>query len=158
LDVTSIQGQAYYHVGIVVHDIVEAAERWGSRLGVSLSEHFLTGDFTETGMTFRTPTDGRAKVMLFPAPGGTTIELLQPIGGPPEWSRFLEKRGDGLHHLAWTVDDFPTVVGAYREQGAQIVQAGRFIDPRTGQPGQYVYLQQHPDDLVFEIIGSGEAS
>jgi methylmalonyl-CoA/ethylmalonyl-CoA epimerase len=49
------------------------------------------------------------------------IELLEPTSADSPIAGFLEKRGEGVHHLAYTVDDLPARLAALREHGYRLV-------------------------------------
>ena len=71
--------------------------------------------------------------------GDTVIELLAPLGADTPVARFLDRRGPGLHHLAFRVGDLDAEIARLQEQGA------RFIDPepRPGRGGSRVVFL-HP--------------
>lgn len=61
------------------------------------------------------------KVAFLPV-GDTRIELVTPLREDSEVSAFLDKRGGGIHHLAFSVDDVDSDVQALKEQGVRIAQ------------------------------------
>ena len=79
------------HVGIAVKSIDEASKFWVGTLGFRLSR---IEDVPEQ----------KVRVAILKA-GETTIELLEPTSPDSPIQRFLEKRGEGLHHLTLETDD-----------------------------------------------------
>ena len=87
---------------------------------------------------------------MIPA-GRTRIELVQPISGSSTVTRFLERRGEGLHHICLEVDDLEATLGRLKEGGIPIAGAeGRagaegsrvaFLHPR-GTGGILIELRQ----------------
>ena len=68
--------------------------------------------------------------MLVPNDGGTAIELLEPISEDSPISKFLEKRGEGIHHICYKVDDLESVLAKLKEQGVRLID-------ETPRPGAY---------------------
>ncbi|GAH42674.1 unnamed protein product, partial [marine sediment metagenome] len=60
--------------------------------------------------------DGTVKVSLVEV-GNAIVELLQPIGGEGVMAKFLEKRGEGIHHLCYEVDDINAEVESLKAKG-----------------------------------------
>lgn len=91
------------HIGIAVKSIDNALKLYAQLLGIEpLCEEVLE----ERGL----------KVCLIQI-GETKIELLQPIREDSEISKYLEKRGEGLHHIAYTVDDIHASIKKASELG-----------------------------------------
>lgn len=106
-----------HHVAIVVGSIAEARKVYVDLLGLVPHE------------VEHVP-DQMVRVLVCYA-GAQRIELVEPAAPDSPVSTFLEKRGGGLHHLAWRVDDCAAAI-------AHLVQAGtRMIDsaPRPGAHG-----------------------
>ncbi|MBI5623838.1 MAG: methylmalonyl-CoA epimerase [Elusimicrobia bacterium] len=59
--------------------------------------------------------------------GGTSIELLEPTSPDSPVARFLDKRGPGLHHIAFAVEDLPAEMARLKAAGL------RFTEPEPGQ-------------------------
>jgi methylmalonyl-CoA/ethylmalonyl-CoA epimerase len=72
--------------------------------------------------------------------GSGRIELLRPLGPETPVGRFLAKRGPGLHHIAFEVDDVATELARLRADGAQLIDDR----PRPGMFGLQVAFI-HPE-------------
>jgi methylmalonyl-CoA epimerase len=111
------------HLGIAVKDLDEAREFYRSVLGLESSEPIIGGE-------------GTIKVSMVEI-GHTLIELLQPIGSEGVIAKFLEKRGEGFHHICYEVDDINSEIDSLEAAGIDVL--GK---PKPGAEGMSVFL--HP--------------
>lgn len=111
------------HLGIAVKDLEEAREFYRSVLGLESSDPIIGGD-------------GTIKVSMVEI-GNTLIELLQPIGNEGVIAKFLEKRGEGFHHICYEVEDINAEISSLKAAGLEILG-----EPRPGAEGMSVFL--HP--------------
>jgi len=121
-------------VGLVVRDIEKSAKAYADLFGVDAPAWSLT-DAEETAHTrYRGhPSQARAKLAFFRL-GSVSLELIEPVGGPSTWQEFLETRGEGVHHIAFEIEDMAEQVSVLEEQGMPLVQRGDY----TG--GEYAYI------------------
>jgi methylmalonyl-CoA epimerase len=85
--------------------------------------------------------------------GGSRVELLAPTGPDTPVGRFLAKRGPGLHHVAYEVDDVSGALVALATAGAELIDQ----IPRTGLFGLQVAFV-HPDavhGVLSEVVSVG---
>jgi LAO/AO transport system kinase len=90
----------------------------------------------------------KVKVAMLPA-GDSRIELLEPTAPDSPISKFLEKRGGGLHHVALRVPDLAAAVSRLRAAGARLLN-----EPRAGAGG-HLYVFVHPAStggVLLELI------
>jgi len=104
------------HVAIVVRKLEAALRFYRDTLGIAPSRVL---DFPREGV----------KIAFLPlgGPGGSEIELLEPTDPAGGVARFLEKRGEGLHHIcveAESLEQFEETLSAAAEHGASVVQQG----------------------------------
>ena len=111
------------HLGMAVNNLEEAREFYRSVLGLESSEPIIGGD-------------GAIKVSMVEV-GGVLIELLQPIGSEGVMAKYLEKRGEGFHHICYDVEDINAAVEALKESGMDVLG-----EPKPGAEGMSVFL--HP--------------
>ncbi len=85
--------------------------------------------------------------------GESRIELLAALGDDTPVGRFLAKRGPGMHHVAYEVEDLPAALAELAEQGAELIDA----EPRRGIYGLQVAFV-HPDSVhgVLSEVVSGD--
>ncbi len=124
------------HVAIVVRDIEESLKFWEDSLGLKL-------DHIEV-----VPSQN-SRVAFFPV-GCSEIELVQPTNSESGLAAYLEKRGEGLHHLCMEVDDIDAMLAELKEKGVRLINEeaevlpGRkmaFLHPKAGN-GVLIELYQ----------------
>jgi methylmalonyl-CoA/ethylmalonyl-CoA epimerase len=115
-----------HHIGIAVDDLDAAVLVYGELFGASL-EHRETVE--EQGVM-------AASLRI----GESRIELLSALGPDTPVGKFLAKRGPGLHHLAFHVDDLAGELRRLRAEGAQLIDE----TPRRGLFGLQVAFV-HPE-------------
>ncbi len=106
------------HIGIVVKNIEEALLVYQQALGLSLAE-------------IQERPDQAATIAFLPA-GDSEIELVQPATADGEAAKFLQKRGEGIHHICLEVDDIEQAMAELGEKGVQLVDEV----PRIGPEGE----------------------
>jgi len=124
-----------HHVGVAVKSLEEALEGY-RRLG-------LEPDFTED-----VPSQG-VRVAFLRA-GSVRIELLESLQPDGVIARFIERRGEGLHHLAFASEDIRKEMTRLRQAGFELVDA----EPRRGSGGRLVAFV-HPRSLhgvLLELV------
>ncbi|HZI94503.1 MAG TPA: methylmalonyl-CoA epimerase [Patescibacteria group bacterium] len=72
--------------------------------------------------------------IAFLAVGQSRVELLEPLGPGTTVARFLDKRGEGIHHLCLRVADIEAALAALRGKGAEIIEPA----PRIGAGGRRI--------------------
>jgi methylmalonyl-CoA epimerase len=82
--------------------------------------------------------------------GNSHLQLLGPTGAGTVVDKFIERRGEGLHHIAYEVDDLPSALASLKEQGVELIDE----QPRLGGRGHMVAFV-HPKSnhgLLVELI------
>jgi len=79
--------------------------------------------------------------------GGSFVQLLQPLAGDTPVGRFLQSRGEGLHHIAFVVSSIDDALDHLREEGARLVDE----TARPGGRGTRIAFV-HPADLAGTLI------
>lgn len=123
------------HLGIAVRSIERALEFYERQVGLAVSAR-------------ETVPQEKVKVAMLPV-GGSRIELLEPTEADSPVGRFLEKRGEGLHHVALKVPDLAAAVERLRASGARLLN-----EPRAGAGG-HLYVFVHPSStggMLLELI------
>jgi len=124
------------HLGIATKGIDEALKFWGDALGL---ENVHT-EIVE---------DQKVRVAMLPI-GESRIELLEPTSGDSPISKFLEKRGGGIHHIAVEVDDIGSALLEMRLKGVRLIDE----EPRIGAEGCLVAFV-HPSSsngVLLELV------
>lgn len=121
------------HVGIAVRDLESAIAAYGDKYGIEpLHREVVESQGVEEA--------------LLPI-GGSFVQLLQPVDSKSPVARFLEKRGEGLHHVAYAVLDIDAALAHLREGGAKLIDE----TPRVGGRGARIAFV-HPADLAGTLI------
>ncbi len=121
-------------VAIVVHNIDEAARRYADILGMPVSETITTAPGLEVNQTYQgAPSDARARLAFFSV-GQVEIELIEPVGGPSTWQEVLDRKGEGVHHIAFWVEGMQKSVDFLKARGIPMIQRGDMGE------GQYAYF------------------
>jgi len=102
------------HIGIAVKNLDDAIKLYSGLLGVPC---YLIEEVK----------DQSVKTAFFRL-GQTKIELLQSTTADGPVAKFMEKRGEGLHHIAYAFDDLPGALGTARSSGMQLIDP----EPRSG--------------------------
>ena len=95
------------HIAVVVNDLEEAMHFWVDALGLELShrEHVAS----------------EAVDVAFLPVGDSKIELLQPVDNESGVARYLEKRGSGMHHICFEVDDIEAAMQKLKLANVQLI-------------------------------------
>ena len=123
------------HVGVAVNKVEQALPLYTAVLGLKLE-------------AIRESKQNRIRAATLTT-GNTTIELIEPLDPESPIAKFLQKRGQGLHHLAFTVDDIEKTLEELKGQGVTLIDE----KPRTGiEGGRVAFL--HPKstgDVLIEL-------
>ena len=119
------------HIGVAVKDIRAALEFFQQMFGAPLAE---IEELPDQGV--------RATLIQV---GQTRLELLEPLNEDAPVGRFIQRRGEGLHHLAFNVTDLPGKLKILENEGIELVDR----EPREGLSGSIAFI--HPRS-VFGIL------
>lgn len=123
------------HLGVAVRSIDQALKFYRDQLGLTVSLR-------------ETVPHEKVHAAMLPV-GASRIELLEATEPDSVIAKFIEKRGEGLHHVALTVPDLNAAVARLKAAGARLVN-----EPRTGAGGhRYVFI--HPSStggVLLELI------
>jgi methylmalonyl-CoA epimerase len=127
------------HIGIAVAKLADSLPLFQQLLGLAHAS------------TEEVPTES-VRVATLPV-GESRIELLEPLSDDGPIARFLQRRGEGIHHIALAVDDIEASIRAARARGLRVLydpprqgSGGRritFLDPRSTH-GVLVEFCEHP--------------
>jgi methylmalonyl-CoA epimerase len=132
-----------HHVGVAVRDMAAAVATYRSMLGCEVEHEAVV------------PEQGVHAVALG-FPGGPLVELLAPTGEDTPVGRFLAKRGEGMHHVAYEVRGIQEHLDRLAADGVQLIDE----TPRSGLFGLQVAFI-HPDSamgVLVELVEPREAT
>jgi len=123
------------HLGIAVKSLAQA-RKFYETLGLAITdEEVVEGE--------------KVKVAMIPL-GDSRIELLEPTGPDSTVAKFLEKRGEGLHHVALHVPDLSHAVEELKASGARLIS-----DEIKVGAGGHLYIFVHPSStggVLLELV------
>ena len=121
-----------HHIGIAVKDLKESVALFERLLGLKAHiEDAPCQKVTEA---------------VFKIGEGIEIDLVEPTGPDSAVAKFLEKRGEGLHHIAFEVDDIDKDLRAMEGKGVQLIDR----EGREGVAGKIGFL--HPKSVSGVLI------
>ena len=121
-----------HHIGIAVNNLAESVALFEKLLGVRAHvEEAPCQRVTEA---------------VFKLGEGVEIDLLEPMGPDSAVAKFLEKRGEGLHHIALEVDDINADLKDVESKGVQLIDK----EGREGVAGQIAFL--HPKSVNGVLV------
>ena len=135
-------------VGILVHDIEKTAQVYADFLGVPKPVIQITDTIDTSRATYRgVPTTARAKLAFFKAGPSLELELIQPDSQPSTWRDDLDRKGEGVHHIAFQIKGMKEKISALEQERIPLLQSGEY----TG--GRYAYLDSTRDlKVILELL------
>lgn len=124
------------HLGIAVRSINDSLTFYRDALGLDLKG---TETVEDQGVT----------VAMLPV-GESRIELLEPVSEDSPVGKFISKRGEGLHHICYEVDDLASKLDELRSRGVKVLEGY----PRRGAEGKLVAFL-HPSSangVLVELV------
>ena len=121
------------HVGIACRDLAEKITFYETTFGLTVVSREVNRE------------QGVAEAMLQvadAAPGVSYIQLLEPLGPDTPVGRFLQRRGEGIHHVGYGVADITVALAAIGARGVRLLDAR----PRHGSMGAAIAFL-HPADV-----------
>ena len=125
------------HIGVAVKNLDEAIAVYRDVLGFKLEG-------------IHTLTERKVKVALISTGGQTRIELLEPLDKDSTIAKFLETRGEGVHHFAAKVKGIEMMLQELRHKGVALVDE----KPKTGVEGAKIAFV-HPKStrgVLLELV------
>ena len=121
-----------HHIGIAVNNLKESMPLFEKLLGIKA--------------TVRGVPSQKVSEAIFKVGGEVEINLIEPTGPDSTVAKFLEKRGEGLHHIALEVDDVNAELKVMARQGIQLIDK----EGREGAAGRIVFL--HPKSVNGVLV------
>jgi methylmalonyl-CoA epimerase len=128
-----------HHVGLAVDDLDEAISSYERLFGAELAGRETQDEQGVEAASLRV--------------GTGHVELLAALGPDTPVGRFLAKRGPGMHHVAYEVDDLPAELARLKGQGVRLID----VAPRRGLFGTQVAFV-HPESahgVLSELVARG---
>jgi methylmalonyl-CoA epimerase len=127
------------HIGIAVNSIEDALKLYTDVLGLKLKD-------------IEVVEDQKVKTAIIPV-GASKIELLESTHPEGAIAKHIEKRGEGMHHLALEVSDIQGTLKILKEKGIPLIDA----KPRRGVEGTSIaFLHPKGTKILLEIVEPGK--
>jgi len=127
------------HIGIAVKDMDKANNTFAKLLGRT---HYKIEDVESEGV----------RTSFFEI-GGVKIEFLEATRDDSPIAKFIEKRGEGIHHLAFQVENLRESIKEYKEQGFQVLNE----EPKKGADNKMICFL-HPKSTSGVLVELCEES
>jgi methylmalonyl-CoA/ethylmalonyl-CoA epimerase len=134
-----MESRGIHHLGVAVENLDEAVATYERLFGAELEHRETVGDQGVEAASLRV--------------GTSRVELLASLGEDTPVGKFLAKRGPGMHHVAYEVDDIRASLADLAAAGADLIDP----EPRRGLFGLEVAFV-HPDavhGVLSEVVSSG---
>lgn len=134
-----MQPRGIHHLGLAVEDLDQAVATYERLFGAALERRETVPDQGVEAASLRI--------------GASRVELLASLGEETPVGKFLGKRGPGMHHVAFEVEDVGAALGELVSEGAELIDE----QPRRGLFGLEVAFV-HPDSLhgvLAEVVSDG---
>ena len=123
------------HVGIAVNSIEDAIKLYTDGLGLELKDIEIVED-------------QKVRTAIIPV-GESRIELLESTDPEGPIARHIERRGEGMHHLALEVDDIQNALETLEGKGVPLIDR----KPRTGAEGSRIaFLHPKESKVLIELV------
>jgi len=134
-----VHARAIHHVGIAVEDLDEAVETY---------ERYFGGRLEGRGEIAGQSVEAASVVV-----GSGRVELVAALDDDSGVARFIARRGPGMHHIAYEVDDVQSALDGLAEEGARLIDE----EPHEGLFGLQVAFV-HPESVhgvLSEVVSTG---
>ena len=124
-----------HHIGIAVNDLEESLKLYTEVLGLEISG-------TET------VEEQKVKTIIIPV-GDSKIELLESTSPDGAIAKFIEKRGEGIHHIALSVNNLEDTLASLKEKGVPLIDE----KPRKGVENTNIaFLHPKGTKILLELV------
>ena len=136
-------------VALVVHDIEATARKYATAFGFPIPPIIQTPGFDKARTTLNGEASEATAKLAFLQTGQLVVELIEPDDKPSVWRDFLDKNGEGVHHIAFRVSDTKATEALLTAQGMKTLQQGLYVDGS----GMYTYVDSVPQlGVMIELL------
>jgi hypothetical protein len=144
------QKRKIYQIAWVTRDLEKSMKAWVENLKIG---PWTVLTFTNQSLKYlkvddKTVTEPFKFLIGISWIGDMQLELIEPVYGPTIYEAFIQKHGEGLHHIKERIADdaMEDVVQGYRDQGIDVTQTGQF------ETDFHYYLNTEPRlDFIYEL-------
>jgi methylmalonyl-CoA/ethylmalonyl-CoA epimerase len=146
----ALVGRPVGQIGIVVRDLESACRRYSAFWKCGPWRIYTYGPAILSSQSYRGERS-RFVVRIGLNPTMPQLELLQPLEGPSVYDDWLERRGEGLHHLAAYVEDADEAIASFLAAGYEVLQEGRGFGVEGD--GVFAYFEtEHDLGYLLEVV------
>lgn len=127
-----MEARGIHHLGVAVEDLDEAIETYERYFGAQVERRLM---IESQGVE-------AAGVLV----GESRVELLASMGDDTPVGKFLAKRGPGMHHVAYDVENLPAALDEIVGEGAEVIDS----QPHAGLYGMAAFI--HPDSVHGVLV------
>lgn len=145
--ISKLDQATFCQIGFVVKDVEKRAKEFARLFGIPTPKWFLSDSLDKAHTEYAgKPSKAQAK-LAFIAIGNITMELIEPVGGPSTWKDHLDTKGEGVHHLGFSIKDMDEHLKFLKSRKIPLIQKGDF----TG--GRYAYVDGLKNlTIILELL------
>ena len=131
-----LKGGRFCQVGFVVNDLEAAIRKYALLFGVDEPEIKYVDNPEAPAIVLGEKSDATCRQAFFDLSRGVTLELIEPNEVSSAWRDALNEKGEGLHHIAFAVDDMDESIAECENLGMKLIQHGLYSNLK----GRYAYM------------------
>jgi methylmalonyl-CoA/ethylmalonyl-CoA epimerase len=134
-------------IGLVVRDIKKTAQTFADFFGMDVPEIKITQPVEQSFTQYHgEPSAAQAKLAFFNM-GSLQLELIEPNDHPSTWREHLDQHGEGVHHIAFVVNDMKEKLNTLSGLNIPVIQKGEYKN------GRYAYVDSTgPLKVILELL------
>jgi methylmalonyl-CoA/ethylmalonyl-CoA epimerase len=138
-------------VAVVVKNLDEAMKKYWEVYGIGPWTIYTFNPSTVSNMIIRNKREDYAMRLALCNIGAVQWELIEPLDDKSIYAEFLKKHGEGLHHVAFAVENYDEAMAYFKERGIGVLQGG------TWHGLTYTYLESEDTmSMIAEIYNMPE--
>lgn len=144
------RGRTIYQIAWVTRDLERSMKNWveNLRIGPWNVYSFTEKTVKNLHVDGKPVTEPFKFLIAISRVGDMEMEIIQPVYGPTIYGKFLDEKGEGLHHIKEKIEDdrMDAVVAEYASKGIAVTQTGQFFRDF------HFYLDTEPKvDFIYEL-------
>lgn len=141
-------------IGILVNDVEKTAKKYADFFGISEYETTIVDGYEISKAEFRNEKmEATAKIIHLNVANQLEIELIEPDFNPSTWREELDKKGEGMHHIALVIHGMDEKIKQMEDHNMPLLQKGEY------EGGRYVYFDALEElKLIVELLENDETN
>jgi methylmalonyl-CoA/ethylmalonyl-CoA epimerase len=147
MDKNILGTQIVTQIGIIVNDIDKVSQSYADFFGIEKPQWFWTDTVDVAQTEFNGESSEARSKLAFIDAGQLQIELIEPDENPSTWREFLDKEGEGVHHIAFQIKGMKEKIELLGRNKMPLIQKGEY----TG--GRYAYIDTFDElKVLIELL------